>query len=446
MIQYSREIEVRYQADIFIAGGGPSGCATAWAAALAGKKVILAEACGALGGMGTMGRVPAFCMFTDGKNFLAGGFGRLIHDTCIQRGAVSPDTNEYRALNREGISIVSEKLKTIYDDIVVGCGTEVHFFTKVIDVIEKGSHIEYVVCSGQSSIFAIEAEVYIDCTGDGVLAYYAGARFAYGDSKGNVQAGTLCSLWSDIDWDKAREKGYHGKSPRNGKMLQKAYEDGVISVCDPHLPGMWRVGQTVGGGNIGHIFSIDGTDEMSLTEGMLAGRAMLKEYEEYYRRYLEGFENAVPIDSGALMGIRETRRIVGDYVLTYEDFLRKAFFEDEIGRYNYEIDAHASSIGSNDADEHKELIRCGLEEGESYGIPYRCLTPKGFDNLLVAGRCISCDHYMQASVRAMPGCFITGQAAGQAAAMAVEDHAAVNCLDTEILRKRLREIGAYLPE
>lgn len=116
--------------------------------------------------------------------------------------------------------------------------------------------------------------------------------------------------------------------------LEKAYKDGVFERLDRHLPGIWRTGKNTGGGNIGHIFGVDGTDERSLTSAFIEGRRILDSYDMYYRKYLKGFENMQLVDTGSLMGIRETRRIIGDYILCAEDYFNRAVFEDEIGRYN----------------------------------------------------------------------------------------------------------------
>jgi len=145
--------------------------------------------------------------------------------------------------------------------------------------------------------------------------------------------------------------------------------------------------------------------------------------------------------------VRETRRVVGEYVLSADDFLARRSFPDEIGRYNYPIDIHLSS-GSRE--EYRRFEKEFFQEyrlgrGESYGIPYRSLVPKNVANLLVAGRCFSTDRKMQGSTRVMPCCFITGQAAGTAAALCAEQGVAPKTLDAEALRARLREAGAHIP-
>lgn len=445
MITYQKQIEVKYETEILVIGGGPAGVSAAVTAARAGKKVLLVENMGALGGLGTIGRIPMFCQFSDGVNFLSGGFGKEVHSLCLQNGAVSPDDYETHDKKRESISINSEKLKKIYDKLTIDAGVQVSFFTKVIDVVREGEKITYVICSGRSSVFAIKANVYIDCSGDADVCYYAGAECKKGDEEGNMQAGTLCSLWTDIDWDTVKEEGFQELWPRNDCFIEQAYRDGVFERWDKGLPGMWRVGKTTGGGNIGHAFMVDGTDEVSLTKAMLESRKLLEQYEVYYKKYLRGFEDMELADTGSILGIRESRRVMGDYVLTADDYFARAVFDDEIGRYNYAIDSHPPKCDPEYYKEFSRMFKQGYQDGESYGIPYRTLTPRGISNLLVAGRCISTDRNMQSSVRVMPGCFITGQAAGMAAAMSVDKQCDVHCIDVKALQKALAELGAYLP-
>jgi hypothetical protein len=191
---------------------------------------------------------------------------------------------------------------------------------------------------------------------------------------------------------------------------------------------------------------VDGTDERSLTKALLWGRRSLREYERYYKQYLEGFERMRLAATGGLLGLRETRRILGDYVLCFEDFKRRAVFEDEIGRYAYPVDIHASSPDKvSYAKFEEEFASLRYRDGESYGIPYRTLTPRGLQNVLVAGRCVSTDRFLQGSLRVMPGCYITGQAAGAAAALAVETGRGVHEVEVKELQRRLKIMGAYLP-
>lgn len=170
------------------------------------------------------------------------------------------------------------------------------------------------------------------------------------------------------------------------------------------------------------------------------------EYSRYYRDYIPGYEKANLIVTGSVLGVRESRRITCDYTLTSRDFLERAVFEDEIGRYCYPVDIHVMRTGDDEykrfLEEYQKKYRYG--KGESYGIPYRSLLPVSFDNVIVAGRCIGTDRHMQASVRVMPSCFITGQAAGAAAALASNVGDIRKVVPRE-LQEKLVSLGACLP-
>ena len=431
-ILYTKSIPVTHKADVFIAGGGPSGVAAAVCAARMGKKVYLVESTGSFGGAAATMLVPAFMQFTSGPHFLAGGIGREVFDYLCEKAPAC-----YKG--HAPYSIPVEILKLCYDDMMTECGAEFSFFTSVLDVIKKEGRIDSVICTSKQGIFAVKAKVYIDCTGDGDLSYLAGAECKKGDDKtGEMMAATLCALWEGTDFSRATQS--------QRARLEDAFRDNVFTNIDRHLPGMWRIKDGVTGSNVGHIYDVDGTDSDSLTEAMIASRKQLREYRRYYREYLEGYENMELVISAQQIGIRESRRVMCDYVMTLEDFVGRASFDDEIGRYCYPVDIHA---GKNTDEGYQTFIKdyesLRYNAGESYGIPYRALVVKGLDNLLVAGRCISTDRYMQSSIRVMPGCYITGQAVGVAAAIASEADGCVRDIDVSRLQKHLKSIGGFLP-
>lgn len=435
-IFFQRTIPVRYEIDVFVAGGGPAGVAAGFAAARQGCSVYIAEGHSCFGGMGTAGMVPAFMMFGDGVNFLAAGFGQELLSRLETAGGTWPEKvpND----NRCSVGIKAEVLKRIYDDMLKSAGADFSFHTQMISVETDGNRVEAVICASKSGLFAVRAQTYIDCTGDGDLAAWAGAPFEKGDGKGNLMPGTLCSLWAGVDFDVFRKSGI-----RIHDRLEDAFRNGVFTIEDRHLPGIWQVSDKIGGGNIGHTFGVDSTDERSVTEALIQGRKLALEYERFYKEYLRGFEKMELVGTGSLLGIRESRRITGDYVLCLEDFKRRAVFEDEIGRYCYPVDIHPSSPDKEcfaQFEEEFKTLRYG--KGESYGIPYRILIPKGLDNVLVAGRCVSSDRYIQGSIRVMPGCFITGQAAGVAAGITAEKKTRVRDIDVKELQQRLKNMGA----
>ncbi len=447
MISYQRKLHVRHHVDVLVVGAGPAGIAAALAAARQGVRVLLIEPQTCFGGMGTAAGVPMFCQFSDGINFLAGGIGREVYERCHAAGVFGPDFNADRKCRNDSNPIHGETLKRVYDRMIVESGIGYALQTYLIDVLATGTRVDAAICSAKSGVFAVQAKVYVDCTGDGDLAAWAGASFKKGDARGRLQPGTLCSVWGGIDWRKARESGMYGVWPAKQQHgLADAIRAGVLSEPDTNMPGIWPTGEGLGGGNVGHAFGVDGTDERSLTEALIRQRERLVEYREYFRKYCPGFDNIELAATGAILGIRETRRITGDYELTLDDFQRRAVFPDEIGRYNYSIDVHASSTDAEDVAEFDRTFHSThMRQGESYGIPYRILTPRGMDNLLVAGRCVSTDRYMQGSIRVMPGCYITGQAAGVAAAMAARSGKRTHVIDVGELQTRLKTLGAYLP-
>ena len=424
---YQKNLDFKYITDVFVAGGGAAGVAAAVAAARMGKQVFLAEASGCFGGLGTSGLVPAFAPFDDGVNILSDGIGYEIRKKLKNAVAL-----------RNWTTLDTEELKRVYDDIITQAGVKFSFFTTVYDVIVKDNSIEGVILGSKSGLFAVKAKIYIDCTGDGDLCAFGGAEYEKGDPNGAVMPPTLCSIWSGIDKDKCNE-------PWN-EHVEQAYKDGVLSYEDRHIPGFFHGKDGISGGNIGHIFDVDPTDEAELTNGMLWGRKSMIEFENYFKNYFIGYNNLRLVSTASTLGVRESRRIKCDYTLNVDDFINRSVFEDEIGRYCYPVDIHVMSTDKEEYERFSKEYRTSLryKNGESYGIPYRCLIPVSFKNALVAGRCIGTDRQMQASIRVMPGCFITGQAAGTAAALACEEQD-VRKISIKELQQSLVKGGAYLP-
>ncbi|MCQ2432266.1 MAG: FAD-dependent oxidoreductase [Clostridia bacterium] len=443
-ITYQKSIDVRYDVDVFIAGGGPAGVAAAVSCARQGRSVFIAEGFSAFGGAAVTMLVPAFMTFGDGINFLAAGIGSEVYDKL--KADAFPRWKRYCPM-----CIPAETLKLLYDDMVDESGAKYMFHCNVIDTVVENGEIQYVICSAKGSVFAVHANIYIDCTGDGDLASYAGAECEFGDEQGRTMATTLCGIWTGVDWSRV-------KGP-DSRRLEDAFKDHIFVNEDRHLPGMWRLMEEtanadgthnadgVGGSNAGHVYDVDARDAASLTKGIVRGRHQLLEYRRYYKEYLDGYENAEMVASAPYLGIRESRRVLCDYKLVLDDFKRQATFDDEIGRYSYNIDIHSPTNDNAGYDKFiTEHTSFRYKQGESYGIPYRALAVKGLTNLLVAGRCISTDRHMQSSVRVMPGCYITGQAAGIAAAVVCDAHGKdVHNVDVHEIQSRLAKMGAYLP-
>ena len=215
---YTKQLEVRYDVDVLVVGGGASGVAAAVAAARLGKKALLCEANGCFGGVGTTGLVPAFAPFTDGVNLVAAGIGLEIRTNVSKKTPVSTYWT----------SIEPEELKREYDRIVTESGARFLFFTSLCDVVTSGDHVEYAVFNSKTGLFAVKASVYIDCTGDGDLVAFAGGKFEIGDEQHNVMPPTLCSFWGNIDTEEYRKTNV-------SEQLEKAIADHVFTYEDRHL-------------------------------------------------------------------------------------------------------------------------------------------------------------------------------------------------------------------
>ena len=261
-LTYQNTIPVKYHVDVFVAGGEPAGMAAAVSAAKTGASVYVAERAGAMGGMSTAGLVPAFSQYSDGIHNLVGGVGTEILERLREMGGTGDEG---------GFSIRPEVLKRLYDQMLLENGVQFTFHTALVDVQQQEGHVCYAILHGKSGLFAVQADAFVDCTGDGDLAVLAGAQYEKGDENGKMMPGALCSHWHGIDWTVA------DRDPTQRRMLEQAFADGVFSVQDLSLPGIWKTGETTGGGNVGRCFGVDGTDEVSVTSAYVEMRRRLVE-------------------------------------------------------------------------------------------------------------------------------------------------------------------------
>ena len=231
-------------------------------------------------------------------------------------------------------------------------------------------------------------------------------------------------------------------------MIEKAIGEGHFTSKDRHVPGLFQVGETTGMLNAGHVFHMNAVKCRSLSEGMMRGRRLVQEFLSFYRKYMPGCENAELVTTGSLMGVRESRRIVGEYEMTFDDYLARRQFPDQIAVFNKAVDIHVYDDSEAEYQRYlKEYTQTGrLKPGELYGIPYSILVPKGWRNLWVAGRCNSSDVRVHGSIRVQPAASMMGQAAGTAAVQSVATGQPACDLDTSALVETLRRAGAYLPQ
>jgi FAD-dependent oxidoreductase family protein len=451
----TRNIPVEEGFDVLVAGGGPAGSAAAICAARFGAKVLLVEATGCLGGMGTSGLVSTFGPISDGKRMLVGGFMRELVLSLQQRGFLGPHVVPeflHSQLNR-WVPFKPEALKRLLDEMAQDAGVEVRFFTRVTDAEAKDRRIEGAIISNVEGYRFIRAKTFIDATGDAALSDLAGAdcKVVLRDIEA-VAPSTLCSLFAGMNWDHPAYgddwRGIDKVKAYSKKQLHQAIADGHFSQPDKFMPGMNKIGKHAAQLNGGHIFNLNGLSIRSLSEGMMAGRRLAVEYLEFFRKYVPGCEELELVATAPVMGVRDSRRIVGEFELTIEDFKSARQFPDQVAVYNRPTDVHPTDTSEK---EYQRFLHDfegfhGLGEGDCLGIPYGILAPKGWTNLWVAGRCHSSDTKVHGSIRAQSAAYMMGQAAATAAVQSIRTGEPACDLDTEQLVMTLRANGAYLPQ
>ena len=413
--------------DVIVVGGGPSGCAAATAAAREGARTLLIEGTGALGGMGTSGLLNAWCPFTDGDKIIYKGIAEKVF-TESKKGVPHIHYDNWVPIN-------SEYLKVVYDDLVTSTGVSALLFSTMaaVEMKQKGV-VDAIIVANKAGLSAYKAKVFIDCTGDGDLAHWAGADFVMGDESGFVQEGTLCFTVSNVDPYEFSLIGNVHTSRKNSPIHSIYGNPNYPLVKDKHMNDK-LIGPGMLGFNAGHV-TVDSTDPVSLTEAIMKGRKLVRQLHEGLVEFEpKSFAASYLASTANLMGIRESRRIKCDYTFTLEDWLARREFEDGIGRNCYYIDVHKQN-----ATEYPRY-----KKGESHGIPFGCLTPVDLKNVMVAGRCISTDSYAHGSLRVMPPSLVTGEDVGVAAGQIYKSKSPdIHNIDIKQLRKRLQEVGQLI--
>ncbi len=415
-------LDVGVRADVVVVGGGPGGLCAAVAAAEEGADTLLIERYGFLGGMATAGLVNPFMTWhAGGRPIIRGLFERILSRLDAEGGWTGP---------RQGSAFDAELLKLVADDLCREAGVRLRLHTSLAAVDAADGRVRRIAIASKSGLQAVEGEIFVDSTGDGDLAAWAGADVRLGrDEDGLSQPMTLCFRMVGVDleaipsraevsalYDAARERGQID-NPRENVLFFFTTHDHEV-----HF-------------NTTRIVRRDATSAEDMTEAELEARRQVRQMVRFLIAEVPGFEGAWLQEMAPQIGVRESRRVMGDYVLTTEDVLEARKFDDGIARGSYSVDIH------NPAGTGTVIKR--LPPGEAYDIPYRCLTPKGFDNLLVAARCVSCDHGAHSSLRVMPIVMAIGEAAGVAAQRALAG-GDVRGIDVAALRARLVERGASI--
>jgi hypothetical protein len=425
--------------EVAVLGGGPAGIAAAVAAARAGRRTLLIERYGFLGGMGTAAGVTNCC------GLHANVYGKMHR---VVQGIASDllgRIDRLGGLNAPHL-ILGKILAQAYDTAAYKIAADDLLGTHKVDILvhalgagvvmHDDKCIHALMVETKAGRKAITADIFIDCSGDGDLAAWAGARYEVGDNEGSMLYPSMMFRLNGVDPDKA------GEAWRTiPALMEKAEAAGrhrfprkAAIVRPQRSPIEWRVNFTQLARADGR--AINGLEPDDLTRGELEGRRQAVDAFNFLRT-VPGFENSYIVDLPPQLGIRETRRVIGGYMLSGEDVLGCALFEDSIGVNGWPMESHVAG----------DVIFKFPPIPQSRGfneLPYRMLIPEGLDNLMVAGRCASMTHDGQSAARVSGACFAMGEAAGTAAALALDGNASPRELAVGRLQARLKAEGVFI--
>ncbi len=419
----ARDVPVVARVQVAVLGGGPSGVAAAVAAARLGCSTALVERYGFLGGMGTIAQVTSFCGLyaqIDGRRVrvVAG----IVDEILAGLRAAAALAEPHMILGRTwGQAYDTAAYKCVLDDIVASAGVSLFLHSFAVGCLGNDGKVTALLIENKSGRGAIVAEQFVDCSGDADLVHWVGIETEKGSDERSMAYPTLMFRLGHVDGARARSQG----KPNLRRLMEEAEASGEFRFPrrsayinpQPH-EGEWRanVTQIARGGR-----AVDGTNAEDMSWGEVEGRRQVRQFYAFLRRCVPGFENAYLLDIAPQLGIRETRRVRGQYQLTADDVLSGRDFEDAIGLNAWPIEQHVPR--------DTEWTFVG---GRGYcALPLGMLVTPQVDNLLVAGRCASATHDAQGSIRVSGPCFAMGQAAGT--------FAALRCvMGSEVPRARIR--------
>lgn len=417
--------------DVIVVGGGFAGVAAAIAAAREGSKVLLLEQSGAMGGVATTGLVMPFMRYYttvineqgehEALNLVRGIFQKIV-DAMAEYGACRAKSSK---------EFNGEYLKVVLDRMLAEYGVDVLFHATLCGVKTEGRLLKEVSVATVGGVLTFGAKCFVDASGDATLGAYAGANFQLGrEEDGLCQPMTLCFRVSNVKWEEMRSQ-----LGEMQKLYKQYHDEGKIKNHREDILLFKTVNENEIHFNSTRVIKLNPTDAFELSKAEAEAREQMLELFHFLKDNFSSFADACITVSGPSIGVRESRMIVGEHRLTGKELIDVTKFEDAIAAGNYDIDIH-NPEGAGTSHHY-------FKAGTYYTIPYRSLVAADFDNLLVSGRCISCDHQAQASIRIMPICCATGEAAGVGAAVAVKSECAAKDVDVTEVQKILKENGAF---
>lgn len=450
------KIEGILKADIVVAGGGPSGIMAAKAAASTDKRIMLLERNGFLGGCATMSLVVPLMTFHAGERQIIKGYAEELIERIKAEGGSTGHIMDPLGVGPTVTPVDPEVYKYVAQEFLLESGVDIKFHSEVIDleVIENG--IKSLLVKTRSGIYKIEADYFIDATGDGDIAYLSGNPMEVGRiSDGKCQPMSMMFRVGNVNIERVIE--YADLHPeefvihpdvKSLRQVERIAVSGFFSkIKEAAAKGEFNINRdrilffelTRRGEvavNMSRVIDRISTRDFDLSDATIKGRRQVFEIMRFLKKYIPGFEESILLETGSQIGVRETRRLKGKYVLTEYDIIEGRLFEDTIALGSWPIDIHDP--------EGKNLEIRGMKRGDYYGIPYRCLIPQNTENLIVTGRAISATHEAFASTRVSPICMALGQAAGMAALIANEQGVKIMDVPFDLLRERLKKSGQVM--
>lgn len=429
LLSYRKEIREGPSYDVIVAGAGPAGICAAVAAARQGARVALIERYGVLGGNLTAGHIgPILGMV---------GSGTMRDELLALLGVANNDM-----LGEVGVAHDVECAKRVLAEFIDDTAIDVYLQTVIVDALMVEGHVGGVVVSTKEGLLALRGAVVVDATGDGDVAFFAGAAFEQGREDGLVQPVSHEFTIADVDETRAivcigDVDDVELDGERFLDFCARCGQEGIlpgdlvaVRLHRTTKPGERQVNTTQVGG-------VDSTQVRQLYPAELALRRQIAQLVDFFREHLPGYENCKCIASGATLGVRESRRFLGEYVITAEDLAAGRRFEDVVvHKAEFIVDIH-NPDGPGQAEAEIQYV-------VPYDLPYRCFVPEKLDGLLLAGRCISGTHRAHASYRVMSICMAMGQAIGTAAAICAKQKCMPRALDVAELQRVLTEAGIDL--
>ncbi|MCZ7649259.1 MAG: FAD-dependent oxidoreductase [Planctomycetota bacterium] len=422
------------ETDVLVVGGGPAGVGAAFAAARQGAKVLIVEQFNCLGGVATAGGHAQMTIFNawGDSTRVVGGIPYEIAQRIEREG--------FGQLRGGAVFFEIEPLKFLYERMARELGVETLYHTFFCEALVENGAVAGVAVQNKSGRRILRAKRVVDCTGDGDVGASAGAPVEIGrPGDGRCQPVTLMFTIGGVNWDCVSRwrKDYKMK-----EVWARAQRNGDMEPFQDQVMGFWwtptRPDQV--GVNFTHVIGVDATRAEDLTWATIEARRQAFHSLDVFRKYVPGMERAYMVSIPHTLGLRESRRLMGEVVLTEQDMLARREWPDTIGYGSFFIDIH-NLDGPGMAE---STVR--PEPGFRYQIPYRILVPRGVENLLCAGRCVSVTHVALGSIRVMVQCMLSGQAAGAAAALSLREGVSPRNLPVQPLQAALRAGQALLSE